>query len=243
MGPLFLVVEGMDGAGKSTQIDRLARWLTEVGSPPVVTREPGATAIGERIREILLDPASAAMDPRTEALLYAADRAQHAAEVIRPALAAGRVVISDRYVDSSLAYQGLARGLGVERILDLNMWATGDLLPDLVILLDVAPELARARSGATDRIELEDEAFHRRVADAYWALARTYPERFATVDASAPPDAIEAEIRRHVEQRLAAPDRRRGEGPEEVRKENRVTHGKVCEALPAAGFPTGQSPR
>ena len=202
MGPLFLVVEGMDGAGKSTQIERLAGWLTEAGSPPVVTREPGATAIGERIREILLDPASAAMDPKTEALLYAADRAQHAAEVIRPALAAGRVVISDRYVDSSLAYQGLARGLGVERILDLSMWATGDLLPDLVILLDVAPELARARSGATDRIELEDEAFHRRVADAYWALARTYPERFAAVDASAPPDAIEGEIRRHVEARL-----------------------------------------
>ena len=243
MGPLFLVVEGMDGAGKSTQIERLAGWLTEAGSPPVVTREPGATVIGERIREILLDPASAAMDPKTEALLYAADRAQHAAEVIRPALAAGRVVISDRYVDSSLAYQGLARGLGVERILDLSMWATGDLLPDLVILLDVAPELARARSGATDRIELEDEAFHRRVADAYWALARTYPERFLAVDASAPPGDIEAEIRRHVEARLAAPDRRRGEGPEEVRKENRVTHGKVCEALPAAGFPTGQAPR
>lgn len=208
MGPLFLVVEGMDGAGKSTQIERLARWLTQAGSPPVVTREPGATATGERIREILLDPASAAMDPRTEALLYAADRAQHAAEVIRPALAAGLVVISDRYVDSSLAYQGLARGLGIERILDLSMWATGDLMPDLVILLDVAPELARsrsgARSGATDRIELEDEAFHRRVADAYWALARTYPERFAAVDASAPPDAIEAEIRRHVEARLGA---------------------------------------
>lgn len=208
MGPLFLVVEGMDGAGKSTQIERLARWLTQAGSPPVVTREPGATAIGERIREILLDPASAAMDPRTEALLYAADRAQHAAEVIRPALAAGLVVISDRYVDSSLAYQGLARGLGIERILDLSMWATGDLMPDLVILLDVAPELARsrsgARSGATDRIELEAEAFHRRVADAYWALARTYPERFAAVDASAPPDAIEAEIRPHVEARLGA---------------------------------------
>ena len=248
MGPLFLVVEGMDGAGKSTQIERLAGWLTEAGSPPVVTREPGATAIGERIREILLDPASAAMDPKTEALLYAADRAQHAAEVIRPALAAGRVVISDRYVDSSLAYQGLARGLGIERILDLSMWATGDLLPDLVILLDVAPELARARSGATDRIELEDETFHRRVADAYWALARTYPERFLAVDASAPPDAIEAEIRRHVEARLAAAGESPfggvpSERPQEVRKENRVTHGKVCEALPAAGFPTGQAPR
>ncbi|HEY2668537.1 MAG TPA: dTMP kinase [Actinomycetota bacterium] len=236
MGPLFLVVEGMDGAGKSTQIERLARWLTEAGSPPVVTREPGATAIGRRLREILLDPASAAMDPRTEALLYAADRAQHAAEVIRPALAAGRVVISDRYVDSSLAYQGLARGLGIERILDLSMWATGDLLPDLVILLDVAPELARARSGATDRIELEDEAFHRRVADAYWALARTYPERFAAVDASAPPDAIEAEIRHHVEARLVGQDR----GREEVRKESRVPHGKVCEPLPATGSPAGR---
>ena len=241
MGPLFLVVEGMDGAGKSTQIERLARWITDAGSPPVVTREPGATAIGKRIREILLDPASAAMDPRTEALLYAADRAQHAAEVIRPALAAGRVVISDRYVDSSLAYQGLARGLGIERILDLSMWATGDLMPDLVILLDVAPELARARSGATDRIELEDEAFHRRVADAYWALARTYPERFAAVDASAPPEAIEAEIRRHVEARLLGQDR--GQGREEIRRENRVPRGEVCEPLPTTGLPAGQDAR
>jgi dTMP kinase len=204
MGPLFLAVEGMDGAGKSTQIERLATWLTQAGFPPVVTREPGATPIGVRIRQILLDPASAAMDPRTEALLYAADRAQHAAEVIRPALAEGRVVISDRYVDSSLAYQGLARGLGVERILDLSMWATGDLLPDLVILLDVPADVGRSRSGATDRIEQENEAFHRRVADAYWALARTYPERFAVIDASAPPDAIEGEIRRQVEPRLAA---------------------------------------
>lgn len=207
MGPLFLVVEGMDGAGKSTQIERLATWLSASGSEPVVTREPGATPIGERIRQILLDPASAGMDPRTEALLYAADRAQHAAEVIRPALGEGRVVISDRYVDSSLAYQGLARGLGVERILELSMWATGDLLPNLVILLDVSTEVGRSRSGsrvgASDRIEQEDEAFHRRVADAYWALARTYPERFAVVDASAHPDAIEAEIRRHVEALLA----------------------------------------
>src|SRR3982074_1552834 len=115
MGPLFVVVEGMDGAGKSTKIERLAGWLAEAGSPPVVTREPGATVIGERIPAVLPDPATAAMDPRTEARLYAADRAQHAPEVIRPALAAGRVVISDRYVDSSLAYQGLARGLGIER--------------------------------------------------------------------------------------------------------------------------------
>src|SRR5260370_24081163 len=198
MGPLFLVVEGMDGAGKSTQIDRLARWLTEAGSRPVVTREPGATAIGERIREILLDPANDAMDPRTEALLYAADRAQHAAEVIRPALAAGRVVISDRYVDSSLAYQGLARGLGIERILDLNMWGTGDLLPDLVILLDVAPELARARSGATDRIELEDEPFHRRGAHAHAAHRPPHPPRGAALHASPPPAPLQGAGRRHA---------------------------------------------
>jgi dTMP kinase len=132
--------------------------------------------------------------------------------VIAPALAAGRVVISDRYVDSSLAYQGIARGLGVERILDLSMWATGDLLPDLVLLLDVSPQLARqrARQGAReeeridDRIEAEGDDFHRRVADAYWALSRTYPARFAVIDASAPEDGVAEEIRRRVEPLLTS---------------------------------------
>jgi len=204
MCPLFLVVEGMDGAGKSTQIERLAAWLTEAGAEPVVTREPGATPIGAKIRDILLDPSHAEMDPRTEALLYAADRAQHAAEVIGPALAAGRVVISDRYVDSSLAYQGLARGLGLERILDLSLWATRDLLPDLVILLDVSPELARGRAGTTDRIEQEAAAFHAQVSEAYRELARRYPDRFAMVDAEAAPDVVEREIRRRVEERFVA---------------------------------------
>ena len=208
MGPLFLVVEGMDGAGKSSQIERLAGWLSAAGADPLVTREPGATAIGAGIRSILLDPAHAGMDPRTEALLYAADRAQHAAEVIAPALAAGKVVISDRYLDSSLAYQGIARGLGVERILDLSMWATGDLLPDLVLLLDVSPELARQRASGggrvEDRIESEGDDFHRRVADAYWALSRTYPSRFAVIDASAPEDDVAGEIRRRVEPLLAS---------------------------------------
>lgn len=207
MGPLFLVVEGMDGAGKSSQIERLFLWLSAAGADALVTREPGATAIGAGIRSILLDPAHAGMDPRTEALLYAADRAQHAAEVIAPALAAGRVVISDRYVDSSLAYQGIARGLGVERILDLSMWATGDLLPDLVLLLDVSPGLARQRAlgggRVEDRIEAEGDDFHRRVADAYWALSRTYPSRFAVIDASAPEDDVAEEIRRRVEPLLA----------------------------------------
>ncbi len=186
MAPLFLVVEGMDGAGKSTQIERLAAWLTEAGAEPVVTREPGATPIGAKIRDILLDPSHAEMDPRTEALLYAADRAQHAAKVIGPALAAGRVVISDRYVDSSL------------------LWATRDLLPDLVILLDVSPELARGRAGTTDRIEQEAAAFHAQVSEAYRELARRYPDRFAMVDAEAAPEVVEREIRRRVEERFVA---------------------------------------
>ena len=195
MGPLFLVVEGMDGAGKSTQIERLAGWLTQAGSPPVVTREPGATPIGERIREILLDPASAGMDPKTEALLYAADRAQHAAQVIRPALAAGRVVISDRYVDSSLAYQGIARGLGVDPVLELNAQAIQGRLPDRTFLVLVEPEVAAERSAAGDRIEREGLDFHRKVNEAYRALATMFPERITSVDGNRPTDEIAKEIR------------------------------------------------
>jgi dTMP kinase len=200
---LFLAVEGLDGAGKTTQIERLAAFLTAAGHPPVVTREPGATKLGEAIRQLLLDPDNAGMAPEAEALLYAADRAQHVAEVIRPALAAGRVVLSDRYLDSSLAYQGLARGLGVEPVGWISRWATGGLLPDLVILLDLPAGEGRRRSGGTDRIEREAGEFHRRVGDAYWALSRAYPERFAVVDASADPDAVAAAIRRLVEPLVA----------------------------------------
>lgn len=206
---IFLVVEGLDGAGKTTQIERLAAWFSARGTEPVVTREPGGTALGGAIRDLLLDPANRSMSPRTEALLYAADRAQHAAEVIRPALEAGKVVISDRYLDSSLAYQGLARGLGVEPILGISLWAVDGLLPDLVVLLDLPSDVGRARSGGTDRIEAEGEAFHRRVGRAYWALSRTYPHRFAVVDASAPPDAVGEAIRDRVEALL----RERGLAP------------------------------
>lgn len=203
-GPgLFLVVEGPDGAGKTTQIDLLAEFLTEAGSPPVITREPGGTPIGQAIRDILLDPTHTSMAPEAEALLYAADRAQHVAQVIRPALAAGRVVVSDRYLDSSLAYQGLARGLGVARILEISTWATGGLLPDLVVLVDTATELARTRSAGTDRLEQEPETFHRRVAEAYWALARTYADRFAIVDGTLPAGEVAAEVRRRVAPLLA----------------------------------------
>ena len=220
MASLFLVFEGMDGGGKTTQIERLAAWLASTGIHPVLTREPGGTAIGERIRAILLDPRAAEMSAKVEALLYAADRAQHVAEVILPALDAGRVVISDRYLDSSLAYQGLARGLGLAEVLGVNTWASGGVLPDLVLLLDVPAELGRSRSqgagsgseprsgpgaelGGTDRIEAEGSAFHASVARAYRALAGAYPHRFAVIDAAGTPDAVEAAIRHRVEPLLA----------------------------------------
>lgn len=205
MAALFLVVEGPDGGGKSTQIQRLAAFLTAEGVPPVVTLEPGGTAVGARIRQILLDPSLAEMSPKAEALLYAADRAQHVEQVIRPALAAGRVVVSDRYLDSSLAYQGLARGLGVDRIWEINSWATGGLLPDLVLLLDIAPELGRSRTDRTDRIEIQDEGFHAEVVQAYRSLAAAHPGRFAVIDASGTPDVVGQEIRRRVQPLLAPP--------------------------------------
>jgi dTMP kinase len=195
---LFIVFEGGEGTGKSTQIGRLAEFLESRGMAVLVTREPGGSGIGERIRSILLDPRHRNMSSKTEALLYAADRAQHVEEVIRPALATGMVVLSDRYLDSSLAYQGLARGLGVHQVLDLNEWAVGSLLPDVVFLLDLRPEQGLERIDAPDRIEQEGSAFHTRVRDAYRTLSERYPWRFAVIDAARSPDEIEAEIRRRV---------------------------------------------
>jgi dTMP kinase len=199
---MLVAFEGQDGSGKTTQIERLAEWLAEQERRTLVTREPGGTSIGARLREILLDPASEGISWRTEALLYAADRAQHVAEVIRPALERGEIVISDRYLFSSLAYQGLARGIGIEEVLSVNRWATGGLLPDLVFLLDLSAERAIARAGDRegqgDRIEREDLAFHERVRDAYHHLSTLYPDRFLVVDASRPPDEVAAEIRQHL---------------------------------------------
>lgn len=193
---LFLSFEGGEGAGKSTQMQLLASWLMEQGKQVVVTREPGGTEIAERIRHVLLDPEHTAMDPKTEALLYAAGRAQHVAERIRPALEQGKVVLCDRYIDSSLAYQGGARGLGETDILNLNVWATDELLPDLVVLLHLDPSTGLERKGSErDRLEQEDIAFHERVADAYLRLARQYPSRFAMIDASGPVDVVQSQIR------------------------------------------------
>lgn len=193
---LFIVLEGGEGAGKSTHLKGLYEWLVERGREVVVTREPGGTPIAERIRHILLDTASKGMDAKTEALLYAAGRAQHVSEKIRPALDRDAVVLCDRYVDSSLAYQGLARGVGEEDVMRLNVWATDDLVPDMVVLLHLDPEVGlRRAAGDPDRMEQEDMAFHRKVADAYLHLARSYPSRFAVVDASADVQHVQSQIR------------------------------------------------
>jgi dTMP kinase len=197
---LFISFEGVEGAGKSTQLKLLYDWLTkEQGKDVVVTREPGGAPIAERIRHILLDTSNRGMDPKTEALLYAAGRAQHVSETVRPALERDAVVICDRYIDSSLAYQGLARGLGEDDVLHLNEWATDELLPDLVILLHLDAERGLERlEGDPDRMESEDVSFHRKVGEAYLHLAREYPSRFAVVDASGTKEQVHTQVRAAV---------------------------------------------
>ncbi|MFA5787595.1 MAG: dTMP kinase, partial [Actinomycetota bacterium] len=200
---LLVVFEGVEGSGKSTQLEMLREELTRSGREVVVTREPGGTAIAERIREILLDTAAAEMVAKTEALLYAAARAQHVSEVVAPALERGAIVLSDRYLDSSLAYQGLVRGLGHETILELNRWASGDLLPDVVILLKVDPAVGLARAGTDlDRLESEGLEFHQRVAKAFLTLAREYRDRYVVIDATGSPEEVQAQVRSAVAPRL-----------------------------------------
>ena len=191
---VLIALEGVEGAGKSTQLDLLRCELERRGHEVVVTREPGGTPVGERVRAVLLDPA-VELDPRAEALLFAAARAQLVAQVIRPALERGAVVLCDRYLDSSLAYQGTARGLGRAPVEEVNRFATGGLLPDLVVLLDLDPEAGfDRRAERRDRIEVEDLGFHRRVRDAFRELATADPDRFAVVDAAAPADQVAAAV-------------------------------------------------
>jgi dTMP kinase len=185
---LFIALEGVEGAGKGTQIRLAEEYIRSLGLDVLVTREPGGTELGEQIRQVLLDPKTGKLDARAEALLFAASRAQTVASVIRPALADGKIVLSDRYVDSSLAYQGWARGLGEQDVLTLNVWATQGLFPDLVILLHVEPELGLLRSTeAPDRMELEGQDFHAKVSDAYLKIAEEHPERFVVIDADKSP--------------------------------------------------------
>ncbi|MGH3040878.1 MAG: dTMP kinase, partial [Gaiellaceae bacterium] len=186
---MFVTFEGVDGSGKSTQAQLLAERLRSEGREVVLTREPGGTSAGERIRDILLHGDELA--PWAEAALFAAARAQLVDEVIRPALARGADVVSDRYLDSSLAYQGLARGLGVERVLELNLLATSGLLPDRTFLIQVSPDEATARqSEEPDRIEREGPAFAEEVDRAYRELARVFGQRVVVVDGSLNPEDI-----------------------------------------------------
>jgi dTMP kinase len=196
---VFLALEGGEGAGKSTQARLLAIWLRDQGYDVVTTHEPGATKVGMRLRALLLDTAHTGLSPRAETLMYAADRAEHVKSVIIPALERGAIVVTDRYVDSSLAYQGAGRQLPVAEILEVNRWATGGLTPDLTILLDLPPltGLGRRLSSA-DRLEAEPVEFHVRVRSGFLGLARAEPDRYLVVDASRP----EAEVSRDIQQRV-----------------------------------------
>lgn len=196
----FFTFEGCEGSGKTTQVELLKEHLAERGFEVLVSREPGGTVIGARIREILLDPGQAGMEPLTEALLFAADRAQQVAEVILPAMRGGRVVVGDRFVDSSLAYQGVARGLGLEAVARLNEWATGGLEPTLTFYLDmpVKEALARKSFEGHDRIEGEPAEFHRAVREAYLMLAKLYSHRVVVVDARASREEIHTLVKREL---------------------------------------------
>jgi dTMP kinase len=194
LSAMFVTFEGLDGSGKTTQVELLRKVLEAEGREVVATREPGGTPVGENVREVLLNGGE--LTPWAEAALFAAARAELVERVIRPALERGADVLSDRYIDSSLAYQGIARGLGVEPVLELNLHATGGLLPDRTVLLLLDTAEAQRRSGSVpDRIEREDDDFRTSVDRGYRELADRFPERIVVADASAPPGQVAEEIR------------------------------------------------
>ena len=198
----FITLEGGDGAGKTTQAELLTAWLEEHGRTVVRTREPGGTDLGQRIREMVLHERGH-VAPRAEALLYAADRAHHVETVVRPALDRGEVVLQDRYIDSSVAYQGVARGLGADRIRSVSDWAADGLVPDLTVLLDLDVTVGRARVAAArgdtfDRLESEAATFHETVRRAFLDAAAAEPERFLVVDASSSAGTVQSAIRAAV---------------------------------------------
>ena len=195
---LFVVFEGGDAVGKSTQVRALTSWLTDQGVPVVQTFEPGDTAVGQTIRKAVLDPATGDLSPRTEALLYAADKAQHIAEVVAPALAAGQVVVCDRYVDSMLAYQGAGRVLAIEEVAMVARWATQDLRPHLIVLLDLDPSEAVSTKTDKDRLESAGEDLHQRVRHYFLALAAADPEHYLVLPARLPIAEIAERVRDRV---------------------------------------------
>jgi dTMP kinase len=194
----FIVFEGGDGAGKSTQVALLREALERAGRQVTVTRQPGGTPLGQQIRDLVLHGDHVA--PRAEALLFAADKAHHVETLVRPALQRGEVVISDRYTDSSVAYQGAGRELGAQGVHDLNMWAVEDLVPDLTVVVDISAEEGRRRRGAVhDRLESEEDAFHEAIRQHFLAMARGNPERYLVVDGTLPPEQIYAEVMNRLE--------------------------------------------
>lgn len=205
MEGIFITMEGPDGSGKTTQIDLLKKYLGSRGYDILIAREPGGTAIGEVIREVILNPANKEMSHMTELLLYAAARAQLVNQVIEPALLDGKAVICDRFVESSAVYQGIGRGLGVDTVYEVNNYALGDVRPKLTIFMDLDAEdgIKRKRKQAElDRMELEDMTFHKRVVEGYRMLAKLYPERIVSIDAMLPIEEIHSQIVKEVEKRF-----------------------------------------
>lgn len=197
---LFIAFEGGEGSGKSTQSRLLAQWLETAGHRAVLTREPGGTEVGTALRRILLDPATGNLSPRTEALIYAADKAEHVDTMILPALADGQVVITDRYVDSTLAYQGAGRSLHSAELESLARWATADLRPHVTVVLDIDPEVGLVRAGGQpDRIEGEPLDFHQRVRQYFLDLAAADPAHYVVLPADQEPEQIHAAVRAAVE--------------------------------------------
>lgn len=191
--------EGGEGAGKSTQSRLLAEWLEQQGHTVLLTFEPGDTGVGKELRRIVLDPATGELSARTEALIYAADKAEHVDHVVLPALARGEVVITDRYVDSALAYQGAGRTLEVSEVEQVNRWATGDLRPHVTVVLDLEPQAGLGRFTERDRIEGQSLEFHQRVRQGFLRLADADPDHYLVLDARQPVEAIAAAIRARVE--------------------------------------------
>ena len=211
---MFISFEGIEGSGKTTNLDNAVRFLRDKGLDCVVTREPGGTRIGKKIRAILLDPSSKGIDPITELLLYTADRSQHINEVISPLLSAGKTVVCDRYYDATVVYQGYARGLDTALILQLHRLLFDNLKPDLTLLLDLPPEVGLSRAwqqiyeGDRNRVEIRFEeetlSFHEKVRDGYLEMARLEPERYRIIDASKEPDQVRKEIERTLAEEIEA---------------------------------------
>lgn len=204
---LFVTFEGGEGSGKSTVLKQVNEILLSEGHSTLLTREPGGTPISEQIRNVILDKANTAMDPRTEALLYAASRRQHLVEKIWPALKEGKIVLCDRFLDSSLAYQGGARGLGMDEILEVNRYATEGQFPDITLFFDLDPSIGLQRIAANagrevNRLDLEKMAFHEKVRASFQKLASLYPERYVTIDASQPLEKVVEDSLKAIKARL-----------------------------------------